>query len=192
MRINGFLVKFPKIVWLFENGDRKMEETKSLAEKTSRRNFNNEGIFLNAKRLGSLCKIIADHFAVKAKKEGRVIDAVVGQPVMASFVAYWLAEKDPSGHDVLVVYATKKEISHGQEGTSCVNIEGKYRRHVKGRMCAVVWDTIETEEVTDVCAAVYMMMGDVLGVGGFRNEKKGVTAEFLGVPGLFCAINGGK
>ncbi len=170
-----------------------MEETKSFTEKSSRGSFNTEAVFLNAKRLGNLCKIIAEYFASKAKKEGKIIDAVVGHQIMASFVAYWLAEKDPSGHDVLIIPATKKEIFHEQKRLSGVIIEPRYRIHMKNRTCLVVWDKAEAEEIVEICESVYLMMGDVLGVGVFRNERKGeITAEFLGVPKLFCAINGEK
>lgn len=169
-----------------------MEEMEIIRERNKRKNFGRDDILLNSRRLGSLCKIIADHFALKAKQNRKRIEVVIGHPVIANFVAYWLADEDSSRQDVLAIPATKKEILL-RSGTveKCVIIDPKHLRHIKRRTCLIIWDAINPEEIAEVCEAV-VMAAEIFGVGALRNEKKGVTAEFLGVPRIFCAVNGAK
>ena len=171
-----------------------MEKAENLKEKKVLRGNSMGGeILLNSRRLGNLCRIIADHFALKAKQNGKKIDAVVGHPVIASFVAYWLAEKDSSKQDVLAIPANKMDFFSKQGTVGCATIKPNHFRHIRNRTCLVVWDTADPEEISWVCETVIMGGSDIFGVGALKNEERGrVTAEFLGVDRLFCAVNGAK
>lgn len=90
-----------------------MEAGTVMSEKRKPKKISKEFIYLDPRRLSILCKIIAEFFYAKAKREKNIIDVVVGPHIIASWVAYWLSDlfsKDGSRQGVFAVPVFEEDI----------------------------------------------------------------------------------